>query len=167
MGIFSVNVIAFAMIEAAYFNPAVYGGHTDADFLVWAANMVLVDGKMRSLFSMLFGASMLLVIERAEAAGRSGWAVHVRRMAVLFGFGLIHRFFIWHGDILTLYAACGLIAFRFRRLEAGQLLALGGLFVVAQCVMFATFLAGQHEAELAAHAPDASEAYLAAWKQGF
>ena len=28
MGIFSVNVIAFAMIESAYFNPAVYGGHT-------------------------------------------------------------------------------------------------------------------------------------------
>jgi uncharacterized protein len=78
MGIFSVNVIAFAMIEAAYFNPPAYGGHTGADLAVWAANMVFIDGKMRSLFSMLFGASMLLVIERAEAAGRSGLQVHLR-----------------------------------------------------------------------------------------
>ena len=41
MGIFSVNVIAFAMIEAAYFSPPAYGGHTGADLAVWAANMVL------------------------------------------------------------------------------------------------------------------------------
>ena len=83
MGIFSVNVIAFAMVEGAYFNPSIYGGHTGGNFAIWATNMVLIDGKMRTLFSMLFGASMLLVIERAEAAGRSGALVHVRRMLVL------------------------------------------------------------------------------------
>src|SRR6478752_1277290 len=104
MGIFSVNVIAFAMIEAAYFNPPAYGGDTGADLALWAANMVVIDGKMRSLFSMLFGASMLLVIERAEAAGKLGWPVHLRRMLVLLGFGLVHYYFIWFGDILTLYA---------------------------------------------------------------
>src|SRR6186997_2051281 len=83
MGIFSVNIIAFAMIEAAYFNPAAYGGAQGADLALWAANMLLIDGKMRTLFSMLFGASTLLVIERAEAGGRSGAAVHIRRMLVL------------------------------------------------------------------------------------
>ena len=41
-----------------------------ADLGLWAANMLVIDGKMRTLFSMLFGASMLLVIERAEAAGQ-------------------------------------------------------------------------------------------------
>jgi uncharacterized membrane protein YeiB len=71
MGIFSVNVIAFAMIEAAYFNPPAMGGHTGANLATWFANFVLIDGKMRSLFSMLFGASALLVIDRAVAAGRS------------------------------------------------------------------------------------------------
>src|SRR5918996_6627751 len=86
MGIFSVNVIAFAMIEAAYFNPPAYGGHTGANLALWAANMLVIDGKMRTLFSMLFGASTLLVIERAEAAGVSGPEVHVRRMLVLLGF---------------------------------------------------------------------------------
>ena len=66
MGIFSVNVIAFAMIEAAYFNPPAYGGRHGADLMLWATNMLVIDGKMRTLFSMLFGASTLLVIERAE-----------------------------------------------------------------------------------------------------
>ena len=114
MGIFSVNVIGFAMIEAAYFNPAAYGGHTGANLALWATNMVLIDGKMRTLFSMLFGASMLLVIERAERAGRSGWWTHARRMTVLFGFGLFHYYFIWFGDILSLYAAMGMVLFLFR-----------------------------------------------------
>jgi uncharacterized protein len=65
------------------------------------ANMLLIDGKMRTLFSMLFGASTLLVIERAEAAGLSGAKVHIRRMLVLLGFGLAHFYLIWFGDILT------------------------------------------------------------------
>jgi uncharacterized membrane protein YeiB len=52
---------------------------------MWLANYVLIDGKMRTLFSMLFGASMLLVIERAEASGRSPAKVHYARMVVLLG----------------------------------------------------------------------------------
>src|SRR5437868_12407457 len=95
MGIFSVNVVAFAMDEASYFNPSALGPVHGASLLVWAANMLLIDGKMRALFSMLFGASTLLVIDRAVAAGKSGWSVHWRRMAVLLLFGMIHFFFIW------------------------------------------------------------------------
>ena len=83
MGIFSVNVVAFAFIFPAYMNPSAAGGYHGADLATWFANFVVIDGKMRSLFSMLFGASMLLVIERAVAAGRSGASVHFRRMIVL------------------------------------------------------------------------------------
>ena len=80
MGIFSVNVIAFAMPFGAYLNPAVYGGASGANLWVWAANFVLVDGKMRGLFTLLFGASTLLVIQRAEAAELAPEIVHFRRM---------------------------------------------------------------------------------------
>src|SRR6187551_39817 len=90
MGIFSVNVMSFGMIASAYLNPTAFGGQTGANFLVWAANLLLIDGKMRSLFSILFGASMMLVIERAEAQGRSALRTHMSRMAVLFGFGVVH-----------------------------------------------------------------------------
>ncbi|MGN6154806.1 MAG: DUF418 domain-containing protein [Sphingomicrobium sp.] len=166
MGIFSVNVIGFAMIESAYFNPAAYGGHSGANLALWAANMVLIDGKMRTLFSMLFGASMLLVIERAEAAGRSGWWTHFRRMVVLLGFGLVHYYFIWFGDILTLYAVSGLIAFLCRRMAVEKLIALGAALLAANMILFALFLHSQYLADLAAHAPGATAKAIREWNEG-
>jgi uncharacterized protein len=167
MGIFSVNIIAFAMIESAYVNPAAYGGHSGASLALWVTNMVVIDSKMRSLFSMLFGASMLLVIERAEKGGRSGWGTHSRRMIVLLGFGLIHYYFIWFGDILTLYAVCGLIAFLFRRMEPEKLVALGAALLVAHMLLFFLFIHGQYLADIAAHAPGATKAQIKEWNEGF
>src|SRR5947209_4548792 len=76
MGILIMNIVAFAMPEPAYDNPAAYGGHTGADLAIWAFNFVFIDGKMRGLFSFLFGASMLLVIERATAKGENPALVH-------------------------------------------------------------------------------------------
>ena len=78
MGILAINIVAFAMICTAYINPRAYGGRRRADLASWFANFVLIDGKMRGLFSFLFGASMLLVIERAAAAGRSAARTHSR-----------------------------------------------------------------------------------------
>jgi uncharacterized protein len=166
MGIFSVNVIAFAMIESAYFNPASYGGNHGPSLALWATNMVLVDGKMRTLFSMLFGASMLLVIEKAEAAGRSGWWTHFRRMVVLLGFGLVHYYFIWFGDILTLYAVSGLIAFLFRRRSVKTLVVLGCALLLANMILFAGFLYSQYQADIAAHAPAATAKAIKEWNEG-
>lgn len=167
MGIFSVNIIAFAMIESAYVNPAAFGGYSGASLALWATNMVVIDSKMRSLFSMLFGASMLLVIERAESSGRSGWWTHGRRMIVLLGFGLIHYYFIWFGDILTLYAVCGLIAFLFRRMEPEKLVALGAALLVTHMLVFFLFVHGQYLADVAAHAPGATKAQIKEWNEGF
>ena len=123
MGIFSVNVVGMAMIEFAYFYPPAFGFEHVYDRVVWAANMLVVDGRFRSLFSILFGASMVLVIERAVAAGKSGWKVHYPRMIVLLAFGLAHFYFFWWGDILANYALVGMIAFLFWRLPTRWLLA--------------------------------------------
>ena len=166
MGIFSVNVVAFAMIEEAYFNPGAYGGHSGVDLAVWAANLLLIDGKMRTLFSMLFGASMLLVIDRAEASGRSGIRVHVRRMLVLLGFGLMHYFLLWFGDILTLYALSGLIAVAFRHRSPRRLIFGGVIATLVGLMIFAAYIVQQYAADLAAHAPHAKASAIAAWNEG-
>ena len=137
MGIFSVNVVGFAMIEAAYFHPPTWGFDGLADRLMWFANFVLVDGKMRSLFSILFGASMLLVAERAEASRESPVAVHYRRMGVLLLFGLAHFYLLWFGDILTSYAIVGMAVFLFWRLNA---LSLAALAITAYIFAFASSL---------------------------
>lgn len=122
MGILAMNIIGFAMPEWAYVTPAAYGTDTLADKIAWAFSFVFIDGKMRGLFSLLFGASMMLIIDRAEAKGENAAQVHYRRMAWLALFGLAHYFFIWFGDILFLYAIIGMIAFRFRNWSPERLI---------------------------------------------
>ena len=147
MGIFSVNVVDFAMIAAAYLNPRAYGGSSGADGLLWALNLLLVDGKFRTLFSCLFGASMLLVIDRA---GPAGWSVHWRRMGVLLLFGLAHAILLWRGDVLALYAVAGLVAYLFHRLPVEKLAGLGAALSMTSLLMFgATALALWHQDVLA------------------
>ena len=114
MGILVMNIAAFAMPFPAYANPAAFGGDTGLDFASWAFNYLIFDGKMRGLFSILFGASTLLMIDRATAAGRGGARAHYARMIVLLGFGLVHFYFIWFGDVLALYALCGMLLYFFR-----------------------------------------------------
>ncbi len=122
MGILAMNIVAFAMPEMAYVSPKAYGGETPSDIAAWALGFMLFDGKMRGLFSILFGASLLLIVDRAEASGQNPGSVHYRRMAWLAIFGLCHYFFIWWGDILFLYAAVGCIAFNFRGWEPRRLI---------------------------------------------
>jgi uncharacterized protein len=165
MGIFSVNVIAFAMPFQAYFNPAAYGGRHGADLALWALNFVLIDGKMRGLFTLLFGASALLVAERAEAAGLSAAGVHYRRMAWLLLFGCLHYYLIWFGDILILYALVGMAAFAFRKASIGLLVACGLGFLAFDAVLTAGFTATIAAGEAAARAPGASARSVAAWRE--
>jgi len=115
MGILAMNIVAFAMPVEAYINPRAYGWHTSADLWSWLISFIFIDGRMRGLFSFLFGASMLLIIERTEGVGDDAARAHFARMAWLLLFGLIHFYFIWFGDILALYAPMGMVAWFFRR----------------------------------------------------
>ncbi len=163
MGIFSVNVIAFAMVFPAYMNPGEFGGYTGENLATWLANYVLIDGKMRSLFSILFGASMLLVIDRAEASGQSAARVHYARMAVLLLFGLFHFYFIWHGDILVLYALTGLVAFFFRKCRTRTMLIWAGVLMLIATLMFSGASYGMRQSDLAARGPDATAKDVERW----
>lgn len=137
MGILLLNIIGFAMPDPAYYNPAAYGGSTGADFGIWLVNFIFFDGRMRGLFSFLFGASMLLVIDRAEAKRGSAVQVHYARMIWLLVFGLIHLWLIWWGDILSHYALIGMIAFLFRGQRGAQLIGLGIALLFVQLIVSA------------------------------
>ena len=91
MGILLANIAGLRASRARPISRRWPGAATaPAKLAAWLTTFVFVDGKMRGLFSFLFGASMLLVIERAEAAGESPAKVHFSRMAVLFLFGVAH-----------------------------------------------------------------------------
>lgn len=121
MGILAMNIIAFAMPEWAYVTPKAYGGLTTENQISWFVSFIFIDGKMRGLFSLLFGASLMLIIEGAEAKGESATKIHFSRMLWLALFGLAHYFFLWFGDILFLYASVGCIAFLFRKWQPSRL----------------------------------------------
>lgn len=153
MGILAMNIVAFAMPEMAYVSPRAYGGETASDLAAWGLGFLLFDGKMRGLFSILFGASMVLITDRAEATGQNPRSVHYRRMAWLAVFGLCHYFFIWWGDILFLYAAVGCVAFRFRTWEARRLIKWAlGLFTLG-VVLTSLFFGAQLAVASAADDP--------------
>ncbi len=137
MGILAMNIVAFAMPFQAYMNPTAFGLESRADLGSWLFSFIFIDGKMRGLFSFLFGASTLLVIERARAAGESPARVHYARMFWLLIFGLGHYYFVWYGDILASYAMTGLLLFLFRDLSVRALVIWGIALIVVQCLLMA------------------------------
>jgi uncharacterized protein len=84
-------------------------------------------------------------------------------MIVLLGFGLLHNFFIWFGDILTLYAVAGLVAFLFRRMAPEKLLALGAALLVGHMLLFGGFLFHMQGVQAAAQAPGATAEAIKEW----
>jgi uncharacterized protein len=128
LGILVMNIQSFSMISAAYMNPAAYGDLTGANRWVWILSHVLTDQKMYGIFSMLFGAGILLMTGRAEASRGTSAGLHYRRMAWLLLFGLLHAHLFWYGDILYPYALCGMIVYLFRRRSPRTLLILAGVF---------------------------------------
>jgi uncharacterized protein len=163
MGILLMNVAGFALPTGAYFNPLARGGTAPADLAIWAVNFVLVDGKMRALFSILFGASMVIVVERAEAAGRNGARVHLARMATLALFGAAHLILIWQGDILLHYALIGTLALPFILLEPRELIRVAILLLLAELAAEGIFAANFASIRHEALAPGATQAAIDAW----
>ncbi len=110
LGILFANITAFGQPFMGYFwPPALTGGETQADSVIWVLQLIFVDYKFRLMFTVLFGAGICLFLERAYAKGASRW-LQARRLFWLGLFGLTHYFLIWRGDILTVYAICGIVA---------------------------------------------------------
>jgi uncharacterized protein len=110
MGILAANIVAFGQPMEAYMYPAAFKTDpADPGGWMWIVQFILIDGKMRGLFTLLFGAGMYLFMEKAWAKG-STRGLQAWRLTILALFGMIHFFFIWPGDILFYYALFGFIA---------------------------------------------------------
>jgi len=125
-GILLMNITAFGLPDA-YSNPANAGGASGPDLWAWIITQVGFEGTQRALFSMLFGASTILLVSRLEASGRTDAAdIYYRRNLWLIGFGMVNAFiFLWPGDILYAYGLTALFLFPFRNLAPKWLIAIG------------------------------------------
>ena len=178
LGILLMNILGFALPFVASFDPTVAGGITGANRWIWAINTVLFEGKMRAIFSMLFGAGMLVLTSRLEQRGAAAESadIYYRRLLWLVAFGLAHAYFVWWGDILFFYGVLGLFLFPLRRL-AGPTLVTAGLCLLfigaGRSLVAAVDVRSVRSAALAANAAAASGATLseeqkaaqAAWEE--
>lgn len=163
MGILWMNITAFALPQSAYFNPAASGPLSAGDIAFWAVSLIAVDGKMRALFAMLFGASILLLIDREEMVGRNGRRTQAIRLAWLFVIGLAHYLLLWWGDILMIYALVGVAAMLFAGREPLSLVKTAFLLFLLQFLLSGSFIASLYAWGHGAAAPGAS----ADMRQGF
>jgi len=132
LGILLMNICAFGLPHSAYDNPAPAGGASGPNLFTWCLITIVADGKMRAIFSLAFGASVYLLIDRLSRKGAAADAadIHYRRMLWLLLFGLIHGYLIWYGDILFPYAMMGLLLYPLRKLSPRALLVTAGIMVL-------------------------------------
>ena len=129
LGILAMNAVSFGLEPAAYWNIGAGGIDTWLDWVIGGAGEIFVDQKFMGLFSMLFGAGIVLFFERARDKGRrAGW-LSFWRNALLLGIGILHMA-LWDGDVLLLYAICSVFLIALHRLDARALFALGGLAIL-------------------------------------
>jgi uncharacterized protein len=136
LGILVMNIQSFAMIDAAYSNPTSFGDFTGGNYWVWLFSHLLADQKFITIFSMLFGAGIVLMTRRQEQLHVRPARIHYRRMLVLAVFGLVHAYLFWSGDILFCYALCGMLVYPLREMQAKRQIFLGlGLIVVPSILL--------------------------------
>ena len=125
LGILLMNILAFGLPFRAYSDPSVDGATQGIDFAVFLTVDLFAEGVLRALFSMLFGAGVVMLAcgPRAKSA-----AIYYRRQFLLLAFGLFDSFvLLWSGDILVLYALCGLVLYPLRNWRSRSLFAGAGL----------------------------------------
>ena len=67
LGILSINIWFFAFPFDVASNPTIWGEYFGADHVAWWTSWIAVEGSQRAIFTMLFGASVLLFTERLQA----------------------------------------------------------------------------------------------------
>ena len=106
-------------------------GHPGLDLVATVMQWLFVAGQMRALFSILFGAGVVLLLERiAHNAGaeRAADIFHRRNMWLLL-IGLIHGSLIWYGDVTLQYAIIALLFLYPLRHLAAKPLIIAGLVI--------------------------------------
>ena len=123
LGILAVNAMTFAWPWAVSSNPGIQPGFDAEAAQGWQIMHVFFQDKMRTLFSMLFGASIFLI--GGERADKARGKLLRGRLFWLAIFGAIHGLAFWFGDILLLYAWTGLFVMLMRSWSARTLLITG------------------------------------------
>lgn len=124
-GILVMNITGMGLPFVLYNTMDLSKPLTGPNFYTWVVQMSLFQGVMRGLFSLLFGAGAVLLLDRLEKkeSASSAADIYYRRLLWLILLGVINAYvFLWSGDILYFYAILGLVLFPFRKMSPRRLL---------------------------------------------
>ena len=127
LGLVYMNAYAFGIFEYGYSsltNPPV------SDSIIHTLSSVFVDGRFRTLFSLLFGAGLYIQWQRYKSE------VQIKsRLYWLILFGLAHGFLLWAGDILFVYGVSGWFVIKYLESDSNVLLKRGFAFTLLSAVV--------------------------------
>ena len=126
LGILLMNAVSFRYGLAPYLNLSAGGSETWLDWAIGISAEIFIDQKFMALFSLLFGAGILLFIERAERREGRPVLLNLWRNALLLGIGVLHSV-LWDGDVLIAYAISAVFLIALRKLPAMGLIAVGAV----------------------------------------
>ena len=142
LGILLVNILGFGMASIGYFHPFVgLGNNAELNYAVWGAVNLFFEGSMRGLFSMLFGAGVVMFTTGFGSHSGTGKSarLHYRRTFFLLLFGIFDAYvLLWTGDILIAYAIAGAILYPLRNTKPKTLIILSAVILLCSSFVFAT-----------------------------
>ena len=126
LAILLMNAVSFRYELAPYLNLSAGGSETWLDWAIGIFGEIFVDQKFMALFSLLFGAGILLFIERAQRREGRPLLLTLWRNVLLLGIGILHSL-LWSGDVLVAYAISAVFLIAMWRLSAKALIAVGAV----------------------------------------
>jgi uncharacterized protein len=130
LGILLMNILSFSLPGVVGHDPSTLNEFGTINYYLWYVVNWLFDGTQRGLFSILFGAGIILFVGRKEnkLGGLQPADYFFRRQLWLIVISLIDVYLLlWNGDILFDYAIYGMLLFTFRKLEPKKLLLAAGI----------------------------------------
>jgi uncharacterized protein len=137
LGILLMNIPSFSLPGVVGHDPSTLNEFGTINYYLWYFVNGVMDGTQRGLFSILFGAGILLFVGRKENKldGLQPADYFFRRQIWLIALSLFDVYILlWNGDILFDYACYGMLLFVFRKLPPKTLL-------IAASVCFVLILA--------------------------
>jgi uncharacterized protein len=109
LGILMVNMAFFKRLSTLDFFPRAESLAQPIDQTAFLLIQALFTAKFYPIFAFLFGLGFALQRERLQARGVNPTGIMMRRLLTLLAIGALHGLFIWTGDVLLIYALCGML----------------------------------------------------------
>lgn len=130
LGMVAMTIQSFSMPMAAYINPTVFENLSGNDLYVWIVSHAFADKKFEAIFAMLFGASIVMISQKAQREHLRSSDLQNKRFIYLGIIGIIHAYLLWYGDVLLTLAITGLLMFIFRRKKSSTQIKAAVIFLV-------------------------------------